>query len=816
MKNRLPAPKNETPQSPRKEKRFRGGSFRQLGMIVILVLVLITAFAASIFVSAALFNRATREYREELITSAADLAASMIDSSRISEWLESGPDEEYLRTAGRLQNICNNTPYLQYLYVYQIRPDGCHVVFDLETAEDELLAYDEVPEMDTSPVGTVVGFDEAFEPLIPALLAGQEIDIIESNNTFGWLLTKYRPVYDSDGNCAAYVGADISMIGVTDYNRNFLNWIVGISSVFLVALLLICVYSYLHIRRADKLDESERRRKEQQLLFEQTAEALASAIDAKDPYTNGHSRRVAEYSREIARGAGKDEEECEKVYFAALLHDVGKIGVPGSIINKKGRLTDEEFGLIKRHPVLGGQILSTIKQSPWLSLGARYHHERYDGRGYPEGLTGENIPEISRIIAVADAYDAMTSNRSYRSAIPQHIVREEIVKGIGAQFDPEFAKAMLHMIDTDTEYRMQEKVSGAEPALAAALRCDSIYHACTGGILVSKKPVRISLCSQPDDDVPETESLPSLIVFDALDGAVHPGEEENPALLYFEYARIRLDGQVSQEHTRKAEVSVFSEESDLERDRSGETEPGRRYRVEAVRYRDQARIRITDEKRTLQVVLALPDASRFVYVSLTGEHCDLHNIRIEDGTVEIGAEDIPRIAEEISFIKGCPEGDVPNVESDGWRADSSVGLPVGEGMTLSFHTMSLPAARLVWHCPFISIFSSADGRVNSPDFREYILLRLDGENWESDAHVENRVWVRQLPGFEGWNVWKDENKRGLDCAVKIRREGNVVTMQTENLGIAIDSATTILDDVKDIYVSLTGDQCAITNIRVNR
>ena len=112
------------------------------------------------------------------------------------------------------------------------------------------------------------------------------------------------------------------------------------------------------------------------------------------------------------------------------------------------------------------------------------------------------------------------------------------------------------------------------------------------------------------------------------------------------------------------------------------------------------------------------------------------------------------------------------------------------------------------------MFSSTDGRVDGPDFREYILLRLDGENWESDVHVENKVLVTQQASFAGWNAWKDENKKGLDCVVKIKRDGNVITMQTENLGVAIHSVTTILDDFNDVFVSLTGDQCAITNIRV--
>ena len=178
--------------------------------------------------------------------------------------------------------------------------------------------------------------------------------------------------------------------------------------------------------------------------------ALANAIDAKDKYTSGHSKRVADLSKKIAKEAGLSEEECDHVYFAALLHDVGKIGVRDDVINKPGKLTDEEFENIKLHPVLGNQILSSIRQSPYLSEGAHYHHERYDGKGYPEGLKGDAIPVIARIIAVADAYDAMTSTRSYRGALSKEDVRNEILNGMGKQFDIKFAAILLEMIDKDT------------------------------------------------------------------------------------------------------------------------------------------------------------------------------------------------------------------------------------------------------------------------------------------------------------------------------------------------------------------------------
>ena len=183
---------------------------------------------------------------------------------------------------------------------------------------------------------------------------------------------------------------------------------------------------------------------------------LAKTIDAKDAYTNGHSERVASYSREIARRYGYDEDMQEEVYVMGLLHDVGKIGVPDTVINKPGRLTDEEYDMIKTHPAVGAEILATVSEMPALVTGARWHHERYDGKGYPDGLKGEEIPEEARIIAVADAYDAMTSHRSYRDIIPQNHVKSEIEKGMGTQFDEKFARIMLEMIAEDTEYTMHE------------------------------------------------------------------------------------------------------------------------------------------------------------------------------------------------------------------------------------------------------------------------------------------------------------------------------------------------------------------------
>ena len=202
--------------------------------------------------------------------------------------------------------------------------------------------------------------------------------------------------------------------------------------------------------------EVAKKTEENEKLFMHVVHSLADAIDAKDTYTNGHSGRVAKYSKEIARRYGYSEKAQGDIYMMGLLHDVGKIGVPDAVINKPAKLTDEEFALIKNHPVMGARILKNIKEMPALAIGARWHHERFGGGGYPDGLSGSDIPEEARIIAVADAYDAMSSRRSYRDVLPQGVVRGEIEKGKGTQFDPKFADIMLSMIDEDTEYTLKE------------------------------------------------------------------------------------------------------------------------------------------------------------------------------------------------------------------------------------------------------------------------------------------------------------------------------------------------------------------------
>ncbi|MBO4395156.1 MAG: diguanylate cyclase [Eubacterium sp.] len=218
-----------------------------------------------------------------------------------------------------------------------------------------------------------------------------------------------------------------------------------------VALLVFCIIgSIVGARIYSIIDENNTRSKENmQQMTIATIQTIANTIDAKDEYTQGHSRRVSDYSKSIAKELGYSDQEVEDIKFIALLHDIGKIGVPDSVLNKPGKLTDDEYQLMKNHTIIGADILKDIGMIHEIDVGAKYHHERYDGKGYPDGLEGDEIPKIARIIAVADAYDAMTSTRIYRNRLEPGIVMEEIEKGLGTQFDPEAGAAMLRLLRED-------------------------------------------------------------------------------------------------------------------------------------------------------------------------------------------------------------------------------------------------------------------------------------------------------------------------------------------------------------------------------
>lgn len=218
----------------------------------------------------------------------------------------------------------------------------------------------------------------------------------------------------------------------------------------------------------------EEKTREVELVMIQAITTVANTIDAKDDYTKGHSIRVAHYSEALARKLGWSEEEVQNIHYIALLHDIGKIGVPDSVLNKPFKLTNIEFELIKKHTIMGAEILKDIKMFKDVNIGAKYHHERYDGKGYPSGLKGEEIPLVARVIGIVDSYDAMTSNRVYRKRLQDEVVKAELLKGRGTQFDPELIDKFMELLE---EGNLQENLP-EEDMVMPIFNSDKIY----GGI----------------------------------------------------------------------------------------------------------------------------------------------------------------------------------------------------------------------------------------------------------------------------------------------------------------------------------------------
>lgn len=211
--------------------------------------------------------------------------------------------------------------------------------------------------------------------------------------------------------------------------------------VFGISMVIICINDMVK----NQVKSAENAKAE--LISAEIIKTLVTAIDAKDIYTKGHSTRVAEYSVILAKRLGWDEHKIDSVRYKALLHDVGKIGIPDRVLNKADRLTDEEFDIIKSHTLIGSEILQGVSSLSEMHIVARNHHERYDGKGYPDKKSGEDIPEEARLVGIVDAYDAMSSDRAYRKALPRDVIHAEISRGRGTQFDPHMTDVFLELLD---------------------------------------------------------------------------------------------------------------------------------------------------------------------------------------------------------------------------------------------------------------------------------------------------------------------------------------------------------------------------------
>ncbi|MBQ9610880.1 MAG: HD domain-containing protein [Lachnospiraceae bacterium] len=511
----------QTPLS--KEARLAARNTENRTMSVrtkILLLLTVACFmlaAVSTIISFILFRNSTIEDHITLGRGVAYLAGSVIDADRVDEYIELGEAADgYSYTEQRLYNIRNSSYDIEYIYVYKIMEDGCHVVFDLDTAD-----------LKGSEPGDIIEFDDAFSKYLPALLAGEKIDPIISDETYGWLMTIYQPVYDSNGVCQCYAAVDISMNQLRDDQHSFFAKLIALFLGFFIFVLTVGLwlaefyiiypvntmaisassFAYnsdeartesvdrireLDIHTGDEIENLYKalvKTTEDSMKYvtdiQEQAETisnmqnglimvLADLVESRDKCTGDHVRKTAAYAKLIMNKMKEEgiypdqltDEFISDVEHAAPLHDIGKIKVSDVILNKPGKLTDEEFVEMKKHTTAGEDIIDKaieiVSDTGYLNEAknlATYHHEKWDGTGYPKGLAGEEIPLAARIMAVADVFDALVSNRSYKKGFPFEKAMDIIREGLGTHFDPNVAKAFL---DAEDEVRKIAEQFGRE------------------------------------------------------------------------------------------------------------------------------------------------------------------------------------------------------------------------------------------------------------------------------------------------------------------------------------------------------------------
>lgn len=590
---------------------------------------------------------------------------------------------------------------------------------------------------------------------------------------------------------------------------------ISIVDIFMVMVaIFLYVFSYIDVNRAvirsHKIEVGELKDGEQRMkrLFEQTTSALVKAIENKDEYAQGHSKRVADLAKEIAMRSGMEEQKCEAVYYAALLHDIGMVGIPDSIIEKQNNLTEEEQKILKRKPIISGEILSDIKEYPSLKDGVLYSNEWYDGSGYPEGLKGEEIPDIARIIAVADAYVSMTSNRRYREPLPYIMVRQEFVEMSGTQFDPVYSKIMLHIMDRENSSKKDDRVMESE------ITCKAYKEQITLGVHITDVVKKIYF----DCDMLELKegeySSPSIVLFDSYDKRFHRSIKAINAYRYIEYGEIWPDGHYVSTAARNMKIeTVEIPERKKKRKVIKKDKKKGQYEIVMAKYDDHISLEMKHKNHKVKAIISLPDNTKEAYLGLTGENCYIKNISVFETDKKVGEGDIERISDIIRYTDRI-ESDLPNIQIDRTRSASTDGIELEDEVRLYFHSMSLPSANLVWHCPYIVLFYSADGKIGGEGYLEYAMIKINGEVSGDDEVAENKVFMKKKDDFKGWDKWKETTKEGIDCYVLFERHGNKITTVTENLGISIENTTTFHDEYKDVYVALTGDEVAITDIRI--
>ncbi|MCR4688858.1 MAG: HD domain-containing protein [Saccharofermentans sp.] len=575
----------------------------------------------------------------------------------------------------------------------------------------------------------------------------------------------------------------------------------GISIVNMAMVLVsisLYVFTYLDINaeavksHRSEIVKLEEERTSARMLFDETVKTFVNAMEKKDIYSQGHSLRVAQTAWDIAKEAGLDETGCVEAYYSAMLHNIGMLTIPDTIVMKPGRLNAEEAAIMKNRTVVGSEILTNIEGFPNLAKNVRYSDENFDGTGYPEGLAGDAIPEASRIIAVADNYDRWRNGRRGHAALPPPVIREELLKASGSRFDPRFTVAMIHLMDKEAQGK-----TGEAPVLEGELVCGKYRETISAGIPLIPQITEINFSAEEQGE----NAAPSIIIFDAYDARVHDNLNSIKEYKYEEYAEAWFDGHFISTNARNIKASTAVSE----RLAKG------KYKITAGRFEDHLLIKMTSEGKIACFIVALPDNSKSAYIGITGENCHIKGLTAVRLNAEI--KSIKKIVKKINYIDRI-ESDLPNIQIDHTRNKSTVGTLIEEELFMEFHSMSLPSSNLVWHCPYIVLFYSEDGKVGGKGYKEYALVKLCGEVSGEEEHAENHLSMQRNDSFAGWEEWKANNREGIECSVSISKKGNKIVLSSETLGIEINNETIISDKDTTCYAAITGDMVAITDIRI--
>ncbi len=366
-------------------------------------------------------------------------------------------------------------------------------------------------------------------------------------------------------------------------------------------------------------------------------------------------------------------------------------------------------------------------------------------------------------------------------------------------------QSMRRLFDqTATSFVTKEDNNDAS-SIESEITCKDYRENVTCGIHVTENEKVIHFFCGKMPSKENACSAPSIILFDSYDKHVHDNDKAIKAYGYLEYGEAWFDGNYVSTSARNMEVKVREDSLDPSLKEN-------EYRITAKRYEDHVSIIMSDHVRTVDIIMALPYNSKAAYIGLTGENCKIRDITVEKTGKKTAEGEIREIVSKISYINRL-ESDLKNVQIDRFRSASTSAIPVKDEALIEFHSMSLPSATLVWHCPYVVIFSSKDGRVDGEDYREYALIKLNGEIDGDDALARNQFYMKKTDDFPGWDSWKEKNKKGMEYSISLRKRGNKVVLNATNLGVEVRN-TTVLPSDEAVYAALTGDEIAITDIRI--